>query len=142
LEAAITDGKIENEKEVSRRKQETKRALVGSALSDLNVLKPDEVFAVLEYNKEIGFDDDGNIIPITPDGHAVVGDGGKPMPLNKYLTEYIDARPHLVAPSGNTGSDADGGAGSAELGEPKDDENFMRAALDEADNDSWKINSH
>ena len=134
LEIEITSAKDGAAIEVEKRKQETKRALVGNGLSNLKVLKPDEVFAVLEYNKAIGFDKDGNIVPITPDGNPVIGDGGNPQTLDKFLTEYIDARPHLVAPSGNAGSDADaGGGGGADDTKPKDDESFMRKALDEAD---------
>ena len=133
LEKNILEVKGAAETETKLRKQETKRALIGAQLADLKVLKPDEVFAVLEYNKAIGFDNDGNLIPVTPEGNAIIGDGGEPKTLDKFLTEYIDARPHLVAPSGNTGSDANNGAGDADKGDPKDDEDFMRTALDEAD---------
>ncbi len=134
LEGEVTEAKNNATVEIEKRKQETKRALVGNSLSNLKVINPDEVFAVLEHTKSIGFDKDGNLVPITPGGEPVIGDGGEPVPLDKFLTEYIDARPHLVSASNRAGSDADrGGGGGADDTTPKDNENFMRDALDEAD---------
>ena len=83
---------------------------VVTALSQANVIVPNDVWLILHSNKLVGLDGDGTVVPVNPNtGEPLLSDGGKPMDLKTFIEGYLSERPHYVNPSGNRGSGGTGG---------------------------------
>lgn len=83
---------------------------VVTALSQANVIVPNDVWLILHSNNLIGLDGDGTVVPVNPNtGEPLLSDGGKPMDLKTFIEGYLSERPHYVNPSGNRGSGGTGG---------------------------------
>ena len=83
---------------------------VVTALSQANVIVPNDVWLILHSNKLVGLDGDGTVVPVNPNtGEPLLSDGGKQMNLKTFIEGYLSERPHYVNPSGNRGSGGTGG---------------------------------
>jgi len=94
-----------------------KTAALVSAAAKAKAVDPEEVSQLLEG--KIGHDDDGKLIVLneTIPGAAKLGKDGKPLSIDQFVADWIDARPHHKAGSGNPGAgsgsrnNSPGGAG-------------------------------
>ena len=83
---------------------------VVTALSQANVIVPNDVWLILHSNKLVGLDGEGTVVPVNPNtGEPLLSEGGKPMDLKTFIEGYLSERPHYVNPSGNRGSGGTGG---------------------------------
>ena len=102
------DDAVKNAEEIqSTNKEKTIENAVISLLSEKKVVAPQDIFLIIKEQKNIILDDKGNIIPVfTNTEEQVVGKEGKPMELSEFIDSWLKERPHFVAASGRTGSDA------------------------------------
>ena len=91
-----------------------KQATVVSALTEFDVIAPNEGWTILNSEGVIGIDDAGNVIPvIRGTDQPVLGDGAKTMELRTFLQNYLSERSYFVKSSGKTGSNTKGGNGTS-----------------------------
>ena len=91
-----------------------KQTTVVSALTEFDVIAPNDVWTILNSEGVIGVDDAGNVIPvIRGTDQPVLGDGAKTMELRTFLQNYLSERSYFVKSSGKTGSNTKGGNGTS-----------------------------
>ena len=102
------DDAVKNAEEIqSTNKEKTIENAVISLLSEKKFVAPQDIFLIIKEQKNIILDDKGNIIPVfTNTEEQVVGKEGQPMELSEFIDSWLKERPHFVAASGRTGSDA------------------------------------
>jgi len=121
-------------REIEGLKEEKKKLALLKAVSKYNVVDGEEIVKLLE--DRVRMDDEGHVIVVNSSGSAKINDGGYPVGVDDYLSQWLSDRPHHLRSSGGAGAGSHGvgfdhGSGSIRnLGDPTSWQSMPREDLD------------
>jgi hypothetical protein len=91
------------------------RANIIAAAAELSAINPDQVADLLE-GRRVDMDPETLTVVCYDEHRKPAFVGGKPMTVKQLVSDYLQANPHLMRPSGTGGSGSTGGAGTSTTG--------------------------
>ena len=109
-DSAVTARIAAIEQELNQARESAVKGQLESITAKLNAVNPEQAAILLKMNTKT--DDKGNLTVVNAKGEPRANADNKPMTVEEWAKEFLDANPHFVKAAGSQGAGSTGSTGS------------------------------